>query len=247
MKQIILFFLVMIFAINLNAQNKVILKDGSVIKGRLLEYKNGDNIKLKMENGSIVTFPDSIVSKIKVNLDSGADDYSLKNGFFFNLGFRILPGKSTRRINTGYYYYGNYGSSFGFGIDCTAGIKINNMILLGAGISVDDYNYGYDAMFFPVYFDFTAFFKDNKISPFFRIQSGYGFVDVSDVAVTESAGGLMLDPALGIRLFSNEDVYVTMDLNYKYQKASFKYISGSNDATKDIKYRRLSLRVAAIF
>jgi len=241
MKKIILSFLAIFFFVHLNAQDKnltdrIILKNGSIINGQLLDYNYGRTVKFQIENGGILSFPDSVVRKVETNYKKTMKYKSKldEKGFYCYIGFKYLPGASE-------YYYKN---SNGLGIDYTLGYKSNDNYAIGIGVSLENYNYGYDAFFVPVYLDFMSYSPHENVSPFIRFQSGYGFVHAPKDKATKSTGGLMLNPAFGLRFFGN----YTLDFNFKYQKATFETrIDNINKRTKDIVFRRFSIRFGVIF
>lgn len=215
--------------------DKVILKGGSIIYGQLIDYKYGESIKFKMEDGSIISFPDSVIQNVETNINHHILPNSKidKKGLFSYIGFKILPGKNN-------YYTSNNG----LGIEYTLGYRKSDYFSLGLGLGVETYNYGYDEVIIPVFLDFMSYSNKGTINPFLRFQVGYGFIDVPKDKATSSNGGLMLDPAFGVRLWGN----YTFDFNFKYQKAYINDNSKPNrNSSKDITFMRFSFRFGVIF
>jgi uncharacterized protein (TIGR02145 family) len=64
MKKILFIIIVAMWAMSLNAKDVVYLKNGSVIRGTIIEQKIGESIKLETADGSIFVFQYSEITKI---------------------------------------------------------------------------------------------------------------------------------------------------------------------------------------
>lgn len=238
---------ILIFQLNAQVENsfrdKVILKNGSILYGQLIDYSIGDQVKLKLSNGQILTFGDKNVKKIVINSPDSdmEEEREYKSNTVYNfVSFNYIPGNNEDfdLVNSG------------LGLDYSAGYRFNNYISLGAGIGVETYNYGLREFFIPIHVDFLSILKKNKVSPFFRFQGGYGFVKATSDKVIDSNGGLMLNPAFGIIFLQKNNTGFTIDMNFKFQRANF-VINSSNwnsqISYRDIDLMRLCLRFGVLF
>lgn len=255
MKRIIIFLLLIFTLVQLNAQNKeyykdvVYLKNDSKIYGQILDYKIGEKVEIKLSSGQILTFSDKIVRKIEMYSPESEINsrrlinYEFKDRVFYNdFGIKLIAGASSTRdrvINNN-----------GFGLEYNFGYRYNNSFSAGLGVAFENYNYGLGELFFPLYFNFLSFYKKSQISPFFKLQLGYGLVSTKRDIVIDSNGGIMINPAFGIKFPGQDNINYMFDINFKYQKANFVYTL--NDWTpqilyRDIIFRRIAFRFSIMF
>ena len=255
MKRIIV-FLLLIFALGqLNAQNKeyykdvVYLKNDSKIYGQILDYKIGEKVEIKLSTGQILTFSDKVIKKIVMyspDVETGRRDfpnYEFKDRVVYNnFAIKLIGGASSTRdgsINRN-----------GFGLEYNLGYRYNKYFSAGLGAAIENYNYGLGELFFPVYFDFISFYRNTKISPFFKFQIGYGFVNSRKDNVIDSNGGIMFNPAFGIKFPGVDNLSYMFDMNFKYQKANFVYTLNSWNSQilyRDVIFRRIAFRFSIMF
>lgn len=71
MKKLTIIFAVLLFAVTLMAQERdiIYLKNGSVIKGIIVEHILGESVKIKTADGSIFVYPETEVGKIEKEAD----------------------------------------------------------------------------------------------------------------------------------------------------------------------------------
>lgn len=236
------------FAFSLLSQSEtsykdlIVLKNGSKLYGSLIEYKVGGDLKLRLENGSILTFNDESVSKVEIYNSSSKfkRDYAFESNTFYNVfGIKIIPGSN---IDTG-------SPRLGMGLEYGLVFRFNNYASLGGGVAAEYYNYGFNEFFFPVYMDFMSFLKKSPVSPFLRLQAGYGLLHTNSDNIIDKAGGLMLNPAFGFKLQGSYGINYTLDVNFKYQDAKFTYRGqwGNQIFNRDVSFQRLLLRFGIIF
>ena len=255
MKRTIIFLLTLFSLVQLNAQNKeyfkdiVYLKNESKIIGQLLDYKIGEKVEIKLSTGQILTFPDNVVKKIEIYSpenevkEKTVKDYKFKDKVFYNnFGMKIISGANSSRNNS---IYRN-----GFGLEYSLGYRYNNYFSVGAGTAIDNYNYGLGELFIPVYFDFFSFYRKSRISPYFKLQAGYGFVSTTRDNVIDSDGGIMFSPAFGIKYPGMGNLNYMFDINFKYQKANFVYTLNEWNTQilyRDVIFRRIAFRFSLMF
>ena len=79
---IIIFFFILIQGFGQNVTHHVYLKNGSIIKGKIIENVPGDHIKIKCKDGNIWAFKESEIEK--------TEDYSPQLNFLYtDLGMGV--------------------------------------------------------------------------------------------------------------------------------------------------------------
>ena len=97
--------------------------------------------------------------------------------------------------------------------------------------------------------DFTSFFKKSPVSPFFRLQGGYSMLYTNSDNVIDKSGGIMMNPAFGLKIQGAYGINYTFDINFKYQEAKFTYRGqwGNQIFNREVKFQRLLFRFGMFF
>lgn len=183
MKKILLFFAFLMFVCAGYAQNYqevVYLKNGSVIRGTVIEQAPGSYIKVKTSDGSIFAYNYSDVEKIVKDT---------------NTTVRRSNDRSNSGLRLGYKGFVDLGYSVGFGdysadraeFSTTHGVQINKYIFAGAGVGVN-YFYDNEKVGVPIYVDARYTALDKRITPFVEAKVGYAVGDVDGVYASPSVG-----------------------------------------------------------
>lgn len=161
-------------------QEVVYLKNGSIIRGVIVEQLPGVSLKIMTGDGSIFAYNISDVEKItkEVSKTNNSNPFSLDKGN--DLGYKGL-------FDFGYSFgVGDYGVDR-FEIATSHGYQWNPYAYVGAGIGL---NYYSDASSFaiPVFVNSRFYFLNSGISPYFDAKVGYSFGDIEGFYVAPSFG-----------------------------------------------------------
>ena len=185
-----------------NVQEVVYLKNGSVVRGIVIEQVPGVSLKIQTSDGSIFVYQMSEVVKITKEAKNGSSLHLNKNsgnetgykGFWIELGYTIGVGD--------------------WGIDrlelsTSHGYQFNPYFYLGAGIAA---NYYFDAevIGMPIFAHLRSNILNNSISPYIDFRIGYS--PLKDVQ------GLYLTPSIGCKIKS-----FNVSVGYVMQKAKYYY------------------------
>ena len=190
MKKILMLAVMLIASISAFSQSYrelVYLKNGSVIKGDVVELLPDSLVKIEVADGSVYAFDykeieriirdskDAVASK-NVDTHDSISDFSLKKGSRLFTSAELM-----------------FGEMSGARLSATYGAQLNNKFFLGGGagfcLSADWYS---DHISIPVFADLRVDFLEKKISPFVELRAGY------DVAV-EGASGFYGNFSFGCR------------------------------------------------
>lgn len=220
MKKVLL-FLVMLFSFSLysNAQtsyNEVVyLKNGSMIKGVIIEQIPNESLKIKTVDGSIFVYKISEVEKITKEETTAVAPRTYPTHSY-------KAGKEARRearrtlkgykgfVDAGYtfdlddYYYDNMNR---IEISTTHGYQFNNYFFVGGGVALDYYTDA-DLYAVPIFANFRANFINKKITPFGDFKLGYTAGDVE---------GVYLSTAIGVRFTMAKKTAINLRLEYTCQ------------------------------
>lgn len=170
MKKYFVFFAFALFSVSMVAQDMrdaVYMRNGSIIKGYVMEQVMGESIKIRTADGSLFVYPmDEVVKIMKETKDEYEKIYKprtteFKGGNGLNKGFRSM-------LELGYVdYYGGVVSA-----NYSLGVQFNHYVFLGVGGGVR-YSPDYETYSVPVYANFRVDFINAKVTPFLDIKAGY--------------------------------------------------------------------------
>lgn len=224
----------------------VYLKNGSVIKGRLVEVD--DEKMLVQSSRNTWVFNRSDIDTIAIKpLKIGKPDSS--PGWFAHCSMGVLVGNSDNVKQSP------------FSADFSANFKLVNHLYAGAGVGVDLLEESY----LPVFGNLEYHFRKSDVTPFVSMKAGYKVPLDGDVShrgvlydvywpnynyypyynqTLENKGGLMLNPSIGIISFVNEHLGFSLAFGYRYSQVTFK---GDDNYELETNYNRLSIKLGILF
>ena len=212
-----------------NMEDIVYLKNGSEIRGTIVEWKPDSLMKVEIVGGSLIVFKPNEVSfykkikkkavdkikYIKIDKDTvfvkevakSRAEIVLNKGFRFAIegGWIVGPGdnqdKSPLSIHIQSFYH----------------VLPSTAIGVGAGLEF------FNTTQAPVYIDLRQYFSKKYYAPFFFIQGGYLFPVGpihADISGYESKGkkGYMVNPGIGFMFPLSEKSELLISFSYRYQQ-----------------------------
>lgn len=245
--------LFLLWSSNLSAQkmeqDAVHLKNGSIIRGQVIEHEKEGKIKIEILGGSVLVYQSSEVVKMEKEI--------------VNRRGRYRPKRPMHKMDKGYYVSIVAGKSLGNGdfgapepglsISGTAGYHFHRLLGVGAGASLSTFGL---YPFVPVYANIRGYLLKSSTSLFYDLNVGYGFALPSVVhanfwgqqGTNTSQGGLYLRPSIGIRFASTRRTHVVMDFGYEIQFAKYDYLDWNNNPVAEKRaFYRPSLRIGVVF
>lgn len=222
----------------------VYLKDGSTLRGTIIEQTPNDYVKIGIAGGSVVEISMSEVKRIKAD----------KGNYVFNADGSNSKSKG---FYTGYNVQTMFGSQgdfefeqrlvFGAGIQYSLGYQFNKYASLGGGFGLQLY----DKIFGDIFVQARGFLPLGKISPTIAMDAGYGVpLILSGVGnnATQQKGGVSMRPSIGLRIATRNRADILLDAGYQFQHFTSKsnWGWGSTDEF-NVWYKRLSFRVGWVF
>ena len=182
------------------------LRNGSVIKGVVIEQVPGKSLKIQTPDGSVFAYDMSEVEKVTKEASSasyyrsGEMDIQLsgvQSGYrgFFDVGHIVGAGDYGSGINRVEY-------------STTHGYQFNPHFFFGVGVGVN-YYYDYDCVGIPIFVDVRANILNSKVSPFIDFKAGYSVNDFE---------GVYCAPTVGCRFNMGGTVGLNLGIGYTLQK-----------------------------
>ena len=199
-----------------NVQEVVYLKNGSVVRGVVIEQVPGVSLKIQTSDGSIFAYQMSEVDKIT------KESTKHKNGNTLNLN-------NNSGNESGYKGFIDLGYTIGVGdwgidrleLSTSHGCQFNPYLYVGAGVAA---NYYFDAEAFgmPIFAHVRGNILNNSISPYVDFRIGYS--PLGDVK------GLYMAPSIGckIKSFNVSLGYVMQKVKYYYEDYYYDYEGSEN-------------------
>jgi hypothetical protein len=209
------------------SQDVVYLKNGTVIRGDIIETDPGKLIKIETDEGNVFVF---LMSEI----DSIAKKPAYK--------IRTRPAVSNTGIAKGYYGAIEWGACGGFGItlqeygprlNIINGYRFNPWLAAGLGFGLR-YYFNRDNIMLPFFADVRGYLLNKKKTPYMSLGIGYAF----DPAETAD-GGFMLNPMIGYSVKLKERTAWNIAVGYELMCVSLPGFNRVYDnATGLVKYER---------
>ena len=216
-----LFMSSLTFAVAQNLTEVVYLKNGSVIRGTVIEQVPNESIKIQTSDGSIFSYlMDEVLKITKENVAAPAS--SSKKPLFQKTEKQWNNDYAPKQ---GYAGFVDVGGGFGVGdyagayVEATTshGYQIIPYLFVGAGAGFH-YDFDWESISIPIFADIRYTALDNNISPIVGIKIGYSVLDLE---------GVYFNPSIGCRFGLSNGFAMNVTFNYQMQKADFYYSSYS--------------------
>tara|TARA_B110000046_G_scaffold137347_1_gene143627 strand:- start:1837 stop:2760 length:924 start_codon:yes stop_codon:yes gene_type:complete len=233
-----------------NFQDVVNLKNGSVIRGVIIEQIPNESITIETADRNVFVYQMAEIEKIAKEPYQENTTENYFNSFSssgLQSGVRVIVelghqfGTGSRLIEPYTDDYWEYlhldnntrtpplnGSRFS--IIC--GYQINPYFSLGVGTGIRQYkasgrNGEYRAALIPVFADFRVNFMDYKVSPYLSLGAGYSF----DATRGFDGVGFLINPSIGVSVKVSEKSALNVGLGYEIQriKCYVLYVYNEND------------------
>ena len=214
MKRFVLIIAAMVmFAANMMAQNfqeVVYLKNGSIIKGTVIEQVPGKTIRIQTNDGSIFAYRMDEVERIVKEPIS--DRQVSRGGYSQNSHSQANDGG----LQTGYRGFFETGYNFGVGdykegrveMSTIHGSQVLPMLFIGAGVGVS-YWFDSETVAIPIFADFRLNAPTGSISPFLDLKMGYSPFDIS---------GIYGNFSIGCRFSTGKKGGINLSIGYQIQR-----------------------------
>jgi hypothetical protein len=217
-------------------QDVVYLKNGSIIKGEILEISIERRVKIQTTDQKIWTFNLDEIEKIKREKGGPAfyaSEY-LYPGFINYSTMGILVGDENSRHRAP------------FSITLVNSHVFENNLSVGAGFGLEFL----DRTSVPLFTDLRYFMNNKKLSPFFLLQSGYSFPieDEHDEYYQErnNVGGYLINPGIGFLLNFQTGGALICTVGYRNQLLKYEYNDQYDTELKQY-YNRFNIRFGLVF
>lgn len=208
MKKILLLAVLLTFsAVTLCAQSMqetVYLKNGSIIKGIIVEQVPGKSMKIQTKDGSLFVCQMTEVEKIT---KEAPDNRTVKGNSRLHSGYRGFVD-----LNWALGVGQSEGAN-SIGIQTSHGYQIIPQLYAGAGIGLNVF-YNGTAVNLPIFANLRTDILSSGTTPFVDLKVGYSLIDIK---------GLYLSPSIGCRINLSKSLGLNIGLGYTLQNIKYDY------------------------
>lgn len=180
-----------------NYQDVVYLKDGSIIRGFIIEEVPNQSIKIETADKSLFVFQLNEIEKLTKEPKKGISSQSGYRGIV-EVGFDLGAG-----------YYGMDRMRLNF----INGYQVNSYLSFGVGTGIRRY-FDMEATLVPLFAEVRANFIKNTVSPYASLGVGYSF----NATYNFDGEGFLFNPNLGISIKVSPESSLQLSVGYELQK-----------------------------
>jgi hypothetical protein len=215
MKHTILLLLFMIFSHQTFAQQSlqdvVYLKNGSIIRGMIIEQVPNKSIKIETADKNVFVYQMDEIEKIakeeaKGKYKSSSNNVGLGKGYqgIIEFGYATKTG-------------GDAGLDF-LKLNIINGYCFNPHLALGFGTGAR-YYFDAESIFVPIFADLRVNFINGNVTPYIAFGGGYSF----NASNNFEGVGLMLNPSAGVSIKISEKSAMNVGVGFEMQKINFTF------------------------
>ncbi len=259
MKNLLIIFLALLFAAPLFGQadvlrfeDRVYMKDGSFLKGEIIEENQWGVIIKMMGVSAELSLPSDAIKNII------HDD---EKGFFFSNGKRLnLEGRYLAYKFSSAWGASEFNEHFkGMHFQISGGKRLGPKLAIGGGTGFD-FQAGPNwetYTFAPVFAEVIGTPITKPWSPYYRMALGYNIpLQIGpdwEGANRKYSGGILVQPSVGIRIAKKKKSSLLLEVGYKFQNTTAKRVSrnwqgdGNRETIQKINFKRLEFSIGSIF
>lgn len=212
-----------------NLIDVVYLKNGSMVRGVIIEQVPNQSLKIRTADGSVFVYNISDVEKMTREEPIVQErTYNRNNSRNYTRTITTTPSNKTLR---GYKGFVDMGYTFASDdedrveMSTSHGYQFNNYLFVGGGVAYHyyaDWWYDSEAYAMPIFANFRANFMNKKVTPFTDVRVGYSVGDLE--------GGYAY-VGLGARFKLVNKLALNLTLGFSYQEYEYGWYDDMTDTS----------------
>lgn len=155
------------------------------------------------------------------------------------LGFLYQKPRTINNFNT------NYSSVSNPTLSLFNGYAVHRLFAMGVTVGADFYN---DVLVTPLAIGLRGTFFNSKVSPYYSLDTGYGFTMLSEESSNlKNDGGWMFNPGIGLKVKAGNNTAFLVHTGYKMQRVETEINQWGATVHQKTTFKRLSLRIGFEF
>jgi hypothetical protein len=250
MKYLIL-FISLFLSLQLFAQSAypdlVYLKNGSMLRCKILDYKPNESIKIEIQGGSIFVYKSDEVAEIEKGSNtsqSNNNNLTKKDNREYHIYGKEMYISTHINFTGGYMERSSWWGgpqdvpTLGIGAKISAGMSLNRHLMIGAGVA-----WAYMNNFFmysthiPVFAEVRGDIIKKNNAIYYTFGLGYNFAKMrantsswtTGATMTDAKDGIYINPGLGLRFAAAQKSHFFIEFNYAIHTASYSYMGANGE------------------
>ncbi|MBN4051266.1 hypothetical protein JYU16_00470 [bacterium AH-315-M05] len=226
---------------NSGFEDVIYLKNGSIIRGVIIDHKFGEYVKIESCGKNVWVFRSEDIDRIeKEKLILVKRDLNFKEKGYYNItDIGMLAGRDV------------YQNKYSFSFLILNGYQFKNRLSLGLGIGLEIL----DIPLAPVLLDIRYSFLKGKFTPFLAIKGGYSIplVNYYDNGNNPKyKGGYLIGSVIGIRNYFTDNSAIVFSVGFRHQqlkstRTTWWWEEGEQITEVTQYFNRIAVRVGYLF
>ena len=217
-------------------QDVLYLKTGSVMRGNISNSEPNAPVSLRMADGSVLDFPQEEIERVAK--EPAMNEDQIEREYLKSL--RTAGFDSYTRV--GYITGDHPGDKALWSFNSTfCLLQTSKFLSLGLGAGYDTYSHG---DFIPVFGNLRAEVGGKNIRPYLFTDVGYTIGIVK--GISDPAGGMLINPGAGVRMFTGVKTAVHLEASYRQQNAKEKSLL-QDSPVQNVVYRQFMVTAGFSF
>lgn len=199
-----------------NYQEVVYLKNGSIIRGMIIEQIPNESLKIKTADGNVFVFKMDEIEKMTKEAPIQTQNQSQAYGYATD--YRT-DAKSAKFRKRGYRAFVETGGAVGIGeygdgvfsVSTSHGFQFNPYFYVGGGLALE-YHGMWEEVFVPVFANARVNFLKTRVTPFFDMKMGVSL---------SSSPGFYMCPSVGVGISFTPRLALNIGMGFNLQMAEF--------------------------
>jgi hypothetical protein len=224
-------------------QDVVYLKNGSIIRGELLENPRGGPVKIETLGRNLFVFPAGEVEKVVRQLVRPAFRYPFTTGYYpFTTGYLHM---TEAGLSVGNSSARNQGRKEDITLQTFNGYQFASYFALGLTAGVDAYS---RITLLPLGLGLRGDLTKTRTRPYYALDAGYALDWLHNPRQPGNRqGGFFWSPGLGLKFSSHKTHAFLMSLSYRQQASTLETPFGNGTSITENKFKRILFRIGLSF
>ncbi len=220
------------------ADDVLYLKNGWILRGKLLSPATDEAVKIQTNDGNTFVFSRPEVQEIKTEPALRYQNIRYRNrgyAHFTELGV-MASGNNVNELGV---------TTSAFTFHTVNGYKFSQGLYTGLGAGVDLYA---SQTFIPVFASIRGdFTRKGILIPYYYIDGGWGLNGTTNLPDKKQLGGLHLATGIGMKVLFNGNAGFLLSLGYYFQGTAIETATDGVITREDINYNRVAIRAGFAF
>ncbi len=235
-------------------QDVLYLKDGSIIRGRLISYEATGKVRIEIIGENVLVFDTEDIARRAFEAKptenrSRMERLPVKYKY---RGYYNLTQLGMLLHNPNNSQYNPQESPQSFNLQMINGYRFNRFVQTGLGLGLNFFQRGYTL---PIFAELRGDILKSEITPHYYFSGGYSIPLYNgddlywEEANPEIVGGLLADAGVGVKINTPGQVSWVLTAGYRIQQSEHRYTDPWSQAriVEAYTHRRLSVQLGMMF